>query len=386
MIAAPSDAAPFDAGAYRKAIEEGLRPAVAGIRLAVEFLSEPTENLLRKRLSQGEVHVFHFIGHGRSQQAAQYGTVVFQDSTGKSRSVSAPYLATILKSHPTLRAAFLQACDDGDDPLGQVAEALATQGLAATVSGGRVDAQVVGLFASQFYSMLFSGASVDAAFSGAKEALVTRGHSSDRARFRLRGHDTAAPLFEIATVPAATVDAGSADHPPATNVQTPTAVAIQAAARVAQAEAYARQVQQKQAAGAFDVFLCHNWADKSAVKKIALQLKARGILPWLDEWELPPGQPWQQLLERQIGSISSAAVFVGGAGVGPWQEQELYGFLREFVSRHSPVIPVLLTDAPDQPELPIFLRAMTWVDFRLSDPDPLDRLIWGITGTRASAE
>jgi hypothetical protein len=79
-------------------------------------------------------------------------------------------------------------------------------------------------------------------------------------------------------------------------------------------------------------------------------------------------------------------VFVGGAGVGPWQEQELYGFLREFVSRHSPVIPVLLTDAPDQPELPIFLRAMTWVDFRLSDPDPLDRLIWGITGTRGAAE
>ena len=132
------------------------------------------------------------------------------------------------------------------------------------------------------------------------------------------------------------------------------------------------------------MFLCHNWADKASVRRIADRLEERGILPWLDERELPPGQPWQQMLEKQIARIRSAAVFVGAAGVGPWQEQELYGFLREFVSRRSPVIPVLLADAPDKPELPIFLKAMTWVDFRLSDPDPLERLIWGITGKRAA--
>jgi len=47
----------------------------------------------------------------------------------------------------------------------------------------------------------------------------------------------------------------------------------------------------KRAAGEFDVFLCHNWADKPAVRQIANALKVHGILPWLDEWELPPGQP-----------------------------------------------------------------------------------------------
>jgi TIR domain len=132
----------------------------------------------------------------------------------------------------------------------------------------------------------------------------------------------------------------------------------------------------------FDVFLCHNSADKPAVKKIGAQLLERGIMPWLDEWELPPGQPWQPLLEQQIDNIKSAAVFVGSAGIGPWQEQELRGFLSEFVSRQCPVIPVLLPDAPKKPTLPIFLKAMTWVDFRIQDPDPLDRLIWGITGKR----
>ena len=37
------------------------------------------------------------------------------------------------------------------------------------------------------------------------------------------------------------------------------------------------------------------------------------------------------------------------------------------------------------PELPRFLRAMTWVDFRATDPDPMKRLIWGITGQRPDA-
>jgi TIR domain-containing protein len=134
--------------------------------------------------------------------------------------------------------------------------------------------------------------------------------------------------------------------------------------------------------GVFDVFLCHNSADKPAVKRIGKQLQERGIFPWLDEWELPPGQPWQPLLERQIDNIKSAAVFVGSAGVGPWQIRELRGFLKEFDSRQCPVIPVLLQDAPEKPELPIFLTDMTWVDFRIQDPDPLDQLIWGITGKR----
>ena len=88
------------------------------------------------------------------------------------------------------------------------------------------------------------------------------------------------------------------------------------------------------------------------------------------------------MLERQIGNIGAAAVCVGQAGVGPWQEQELYGFLSEFVARRAPVIPLLLPDAPVQPELPIFLRLMTYVDFRISDPEPMTQLEWGITGVR----
>ena len=137
--------------------------------------------------------------------------------------------------------------------------------------------------------------------------------------------------------------------------------------------------------GDFDVFLCHNSEDEPAVKEIGERLKEQGILPWLDEWELRPGLPWQRLLEQQIAQIKSAAVFIGQSGIGPWQQLELEAFLREFVARGCPVIPVLLPDAPKKPRLPVFLRGMTWVDFRKREPDPMEQLIWGITGERRSA-
>lgn len=131
----------------------------------------------------------------------------------------------------------------------------------------------------------------------------------------------------------------------------------------------------------FDVFLCHHAVDKPTVRLIARQLRDHGILPWLDEAELTPGRDWQEELERQIGNIRTAAVFVGPSGIGPWQNRELRAFLNEFAERGCPVIPVLLPEAAT-PELPIFLRGMTWVDLRHQDGDGIERLIWGITGRK----
>ncbi|MEO0489312.1 MAG: toll/interleukin-1 receptor domain-containing protein, partial [Cyanobacteria bacterium J06659_2] len=126
----------------------------------------------------------------------------------------------------------------------------------------------------------------------------------------------------------------------------------------------------------------HNSEDKPAVIEIAEQLKQNNLKPWLDVWELRPGAIWQFVLEQQIENIGAAAVFVGERGLGPWQEQEIYAFLQEFMRRRCPVIPVLLSDAPQRPRLPIFLKNCHWVDFRTQDPDPMAQLIWGVTGQK----
>jgi GTPase SAR1 family protein len=134
--------------------------------------------------------------------------------------------------------------------------------------------------------------------------------------------------------------------------------------------------------GDYDVFLCHNSKDKPEIKAVGKHLKELGVLPWLDEWELRPGQSWQSELEKQIKQIKAAAVFIGPDGIGPWQDQEQQAFIRQFVKRNCPVIPVILPGCVTPPELPIFLEGMTWVDFRKLEPDPIQQLVWGITGDK----
>ncbi len=136
----------------------------------------------------------------------------------------------------------------------------------------------------------------------------------------------------------------------------------------------------------FDVFLCHNSVNKAQVKRIGEKLKAYGLLPWLDEWELRPGVPWQRTLEKQIMSIKAAAVFVGEDGRGPWQELEIAAFIRQFVSRNCPVIPVLLRSCSSEPDLPTFLEGMNYVNLAKRKPDPIEQLIWGITGIHPESQ
>jgi hypothetical protein len=168
------------------------------------------------------------------------------------------------------------------------------------------------------------------------------------------------------------------DYEPTTGADHSTA-AMDKSADVGRKKAAASTVLRgKEEVAEFDVFLCHNSEDKPAVRDLAQQLMERGLRPWLDERELRPGLPWQLVLEEQIQGIPAAAVIVGSQ-VGPWQDQELQAFLRQFARRRCPVIPVLLPGT-QLLELPPFLDGMTWVDLAATDPDPLDQLEWGITG------
>jgi len=135
--------------------------------------------------------------------------------------------------------------------------------------------------------------------------------------------------------------------------------------------------------GDYDVFLCHNSRDKEQVIAIGERLKERGILPWLDIWEIRPGTRWQQELQKRIKSIKSAAVFIGPGRTGPWQGLEVEGLLDEIAKRKRPIIPVILESRQGRPQLPAFLRLWHEVDMRQPDPDPFEQLVWGITGERS---
>jgi hypothetical protein len=135
----------------------------------------------------------------------------------------------------------------------------------------------------------------------------------------------------------------------------------------------------------YDVFLSYHPEDRPAIERLAVYLHDTAKLrPWFDEWELIPGEPWVRNLERGLAASETCAVFVGKSGEGPWQQREVETVLRHQVNhRDFRVIPVLLPDAPKQPELPMFLSGNRWVDFRekrLDDDDALWRLECGIVG------
>lgn len=134
----------------------------------------------------------------------------------------------------------------------------------------------------------------------------------------------------------------------------------------------------------FQVFLSHNSEDKPRVRELARLLEARGIRVWLDEDRLVPGRPVQQQLEQGMERSATGAVLVGTDGLGPWEDLEMQVLLSQAVKAGKSVIPVLLPDAPSEPEFPAFLGIFKWVDLRSGFTDEgIDKLVWGITGEEA---
>jgi hypothetical protein len=340
---------------------------------AVDFerLADCTENGLRERLARGDVQVLHFIGRGKVKAAAGYAVLELDASGGGTRTVNARHFAGLL-AQPALQLVVLQPSAPSEQFTG-LEDVLHDLGVAAALITPALPTRA-GAFAGRLYGALAAGAPLEQACAAAREALV--GEPAQSAAVRLAAARRS--RYDRAGGGEARPKAARRARRTRRRHRRPTLSKDDAS----NASAICSALAMKRAAGQFDVFMCHNHVDKPAVKDIANALKARGLLPWLDQWELPPGQPWQPLLERQIGNIRAAAVCVGRAGVGPWQEQELRGFLSEFVSRQAPVIPLLLPGAPARPELPIFLKLMTYVDFGVSDPDPMTQLEWGITGVR----
>jgi hypothetical protein len=130
-----------------------------------------------------------------------------------------------------------------------------------------------------------------------------------------------------------------------------------------------------------DVFLSYHSTDRSEVVEIAKELRQRGVDVWLDIWEIPPGLPWQKVIDEQIGNARTAAVFFGQE-TGSIQLEESQAFFTESTRRTCSVIPVILKSFAGS--LPRLLSNRTYVDFRSPSLDPMGMLIWGITGKRPS--
>ncbi|MGI6308639.1 MAG: toll/interleukin-1 receptor domain-containing protein [Dethiobacteria bacterium] len=130
----------------------------------------------------------------------------------------------------------------------------------------------------------------------------------------------------------------------------------------------------------YDIFLSYHRSDLTAVKIIARVLIQRGLKPFLDKWNLTPGQPWLVEIEETLRTSRSFGIFIGAKGIGPVQVAEMRAALqRKFRQKGYPVIPVLLpgSNPESHQHLPAFLAQQTWVDLRsgLEDQTELERFM-----------
>jgi formylglycine-generating enzyme required for sulfatase activity len=133
------------------------------------------------------------------------------------------------------------------------------------------------------------------------------------------------------------------------------------------------------------VFLSHNSEDKSAVERLAEKLEAAGFVPWLDRWNLIPGDPWQPALESALKECDVCAVFLGPNQIGPWQNEEMQLAINPRVhDKQFRVVPILLPNTPrgKRGDVPAFLANVTWIEFRdsLDDAYQFKRLINSLHG------
>jgi energy-coupling factor transporter ATP-binding protein EcfA2 len=142
----------------------------------------------------------------------------------------------------------------------------------------------------------------------------------------------------------------------------------------------------------YHTFLSHNNNDKPAVEYLAQRLRQEGLEPWLDKWNLIPGEHWQSAIEEALDICQTCTVFIGPSGIGPWQNEEMRFAIDRRITQTKGrfrVIPVVLPGGhrEQRSRLPAFLVATTWVEFHktLDDGQSFHRLVCGIRGMEPGA-
>lgn len=109
------------------------------------------------------------------------------------------------------------------------------------------------------------------------------------------------------------------------------------------------------------VFLSHNHADKSFVRRLAADLDNQGIPYWLDEAEIKVGESLIEKIRAGIDKVDFVAVVLSPNSVAsPWVQREVdVAMNQEIMGRRVKVLPLMYRAC----DLPGFLLGKRYADF-----------------------
>lgn len=111
------------------------------------------------------------------------------------------------------------------------------------------------------------------------------------------------------------------------------------------------------------IFISYSHRDRDFVKKLADDLKKKGISVWWDEWEINVGDSIVQRIEDGIKTSAFLAVVLSPDSVkSNWVKREVgSATMRQLSEKRSiTVLPILVTEC----EIPILLSDIKYADFR----------------------
>ena len=173
----PVDYPALELGAEWAHVAEALAGLTHTGLLTVKELTVPTLGELRRELLRDSYHVLHYMGHGGFDQQ-HGGFLMFTDATGRGALVTAADLGVMLRDHPSMRVAVLNACQGGrtdpHDPFAGLADTLVRRGIPAVVAMQfEVTDTAAVEFAPALYGALAAGRPIDAALAEARKAMYT---------------------------------------------------------------------------------------------------------------------------------------------------------------------------------------------------------------------
>ncbi len=186
-IAAPKDQPALDAESERAKIEEALGRLSDSAE--VEFLGlspgqpltyQALQHCLSEAYAEGRpFHILHFIGHGQyvsRGNGLSEGYLLLQDEKGYAEPYSGEKLGNLLRDHPSVRLAVINACEaaraESDNPFADVATALVRAGGPTVVAMQfAISDRTAKIFSSEFYFHLALGYPVDAALAEARKTM-----------------------------------------------------------------------------------------------------------------------------------------------------------------------------------------------------------------------
>jgi formylglycine-generating enzyme required for sulfatase activity len=176
MIANPDDLPPLDVEREKGRVEQAVKELRAHGLVDLHWLAGQTWRDLQRAMRGGPWHVFHFIGHGGFDWAADEGFIALADEEGKIHRLSATQLGRLLADHRSLRLALLNACEGARgserDVFSSTATILVRRGIPAVLAMQyEVTDRAAIEVARAFYEALADGWSVDAAVAEARKAV-----------------------------------------------------------------------------------------------------------------------------------------------------------------------------------------------------------------------